>query len=216
MWRRDRRKSKRAAAGTPRRKCTRMPQIQLFPTQASTMAPAGGRALLLPGRGDGVLRAAHRRCSSSYFAIKYRRRSTDEVGAPHRRQPGARDHLDGHPARHRRWSSSSGARRCSSTMARPPAETLDDLRRSASSGCGSSSTPTGQREINELHVPVGRPVKLTMTSRGRASTASSSRRSASRRTWCPGRYTHALVRGRRSRAGTTCSARSTAARSTPA
>ena len=24
--------------------------------------------------------------------------------------------------------------------------------------------PEGQREINELHVPVGRPVKLTMTS----------------------------------------------------
>ena len=36
--------------------------------------------------------------------------------------------------------------------------------------------------------------------RGRASTASSSRRSASRRTSCPGRYTHHLVRGRRSRA----------------
>ena len=35
---------------------------------------------------------------------------------------------------------------------------------SASSGCGSSSTSNGQREINELHVPVGRPVKLIMTS----------------------------------------------------
>ena len=35
---------------------------------------------------------------------------------------------------------------------------------SASSGCGRSQHPDGQREINELHVPVGRPVKLTMTS----------------------------------------------------
>ena len=35
---------------------------------------------------------------------------------------------------------------------------------SASSGCGSSQHPEGRAEINELHVPLGRPVKLTMTS----------------------------------------------------
>ena len=35
---------------------------------------------------------------------------------------------------------------------------------SRNSGCGSSNTPKGQREINELHVPVGRDVKLIMTS----------------------------------------------------
>ena len=33
---------------------------------------------------------------------------------------------------------------------------------SGSSGCGSFSIPEGQREINELHIPVGRPVKLVM------------------------------------------------------
>ena len=34
----------------------------------------------------------------------------------------------------------------------------------ASSGCGRSSIPDGQREINELHVPIGRPVKITLAS----------------------------------------------------
>jgi len=43
--------------------------------------------------------------------------------------------------------------------------------------------PTGQREINELHVPVGRAVKLVITSRT-SSTASSCPPSASRRTRC--------------------------------
>ena len=35
---------------------------------------------------------------------------------------------------------------------------------SASNGCGSFSTRPGQREINELHVPVGRKIKLIMAS----------------------------------------------------
>ena len=30
-----------------------------------------------------------------YFAVKYRRRSPDAIGAQHPRRPGARDHLDG-------------------------------------------------------------------------------------------------------------------------
>ena len=35
---------------------------------------------------------------------------------------------------------------------------------SASSGCGSSSIEAGQREINQLHVPLGRDVKMIMSS----------------------------------------------------
>ena len=34
----------------------------------------------------------------------------------------------------------------------------------ASNGCGKFNIPDGQREINELHVPTGRPVKLTLAS----------------------------------------------------
>ena len=70
----------------------------------------------------------------------------------------------------------------------------------------------GQREINELHVPVGRPVKLIMTSedvihdffvpafRVKADVV-------------PGRYTHLWFQPTKPGA-TTCSAPSTAARST--
>ena len=49
--------------------------------------------------------------------------------------------------------------------------------------------PSGQREINELHVPVGQPVKLMMTSRGRDPQLlrPGVPRQAGRR--CPGRYT---------------------------
>ena len=34
----------------------------------------------------------------------------------------------------------------------------------ANNGCGKCSIPGGKREINDLHVPVGEPVKLTITS----------------------------------------------------
>ncbi len=73
----------------------------------------------------------------------------------------------------------------------------------------------GQREINELHVPVGRPVKLIMTSedvihdvfvpafRVKADVM-------------PGRYTHLWFTADQGRHATICSAPSTAAPSTPA
>ena len=71
----------------------------------------------------------------------------------------------------------------------------------------------GQREINELHVPVGRPVKLIMTSedvihdvfvpafRVKADVI-------------PGRYTQPLVPADQAGHAITCSAPSTAARGT--
>ena len=58
-------------------------------------------------------------------------------------------------------------RRACSTPSRTCRTTRSSSTSSASSGCGASSTCEGRREINELHVPVGRRVKLTMTSRGR-------------------------------------------------
>ena len=73
----------------------------------------------------------------------------------------------------------------------------------------------GAREINELHVPLGRPVKLIMGSedvihcffipgfRVKADVV-------------PGRYNTHVVHGDQSRDATTCSAPSTAARSTRA
>ena len=43
-------------------------------------------------------------------------------------------------------------------------KTLSRSTSSPSNGCGRRSTPTAQREINELHVPLGKPVRLIMTS----------------------------------------------------
>ena len=74
--------------------------------------------------------------------------------------------------------------------------------------------PDGQREINELHVPVGRPVKLIMTSED---VIHSFFVPAFRIKMdvVPGRYTHALVPGHEAGRLSTCSAPSTAAPSTP-
>ena len=71
----------------------------------------------------------------------------------------------------------------------------------------------GQREINELHVPIGRPVKLIM---GSEDVIHSYYIPAFRvkADVVPGRYNRCGSR-RRSRDATTCSAPSTAAPSTP-
>ena len=84
---------------------------------------------------------------------------------------------------------------------------------SASSGCGRSSTWTGTREINELHVPVGTPVKLIMGSEDviHSFFIPAFRVKAD---VIPGRYNTLWFERDQGRAPTTCSARSTAARST--
>jgi cytochrome c oxidase subunit II len=49
------------------------------------------------------------------------------------------------------------------TMARPPADALE-ITVVGKQWMWKIQHPTGQREINEFHVPVGRPIKLTMAS----------------------------------------------------
>ena len=97
-------------------------------------------------------------------------------------------------------------------MSRPPDETLN-IYVVGKQWMWKFQHLDGQREINELHVPVGRPVKLIMTSedvihdvfvpafRVKADVI-------------PGRYTHSGS-SRPSRAAISCSAPSTAARATP-
>ena len=83
-----------------------------------------------------------------------------------------------------------------------------------SNGCGSCEHAEGQREINELHVPVGRDVKLIMTSQD---VIHSFYIPAFRikQDVLPGRYTVAWFRA--TKPGTIiCSAPNIAARSTPA
>ncbi len=73
--------------------------------------------------------------------------------------------------------------------------------------------PTGRREIDTLHVPVNQPVRLTMISQD---VIHSFFVPAFRvkQDVLPGRYTTLWFEADRSRASTTCSAPSTAARTT--
>ena len=73
--------------------------------------------------------------------------------------------------------------------------------------------PEGQREINELHVPVGRPVRLTMTSQD---VIHSFYIPAFRikQDVLPGRYTSIWFEPTEAGHATTCSAPSIAGRST--
>ena len=98
-----------------------------------------------------------------FFMIKYRRRSPDEI------PPDTKTHLALEltwtiiPTMITRRHFSCGRPACTSKIRgrpKPPRKYSS----SASSGCGTSSIPKGVREINELHVPVNVPIKLTMTS----------------------------------------------------
>jgi cytochrome c oxidase subunit II len=94
-------------------------------------------------------------------------------------------------------------------MSRPPDETLN-IYVVGKQWMWKFQHLDGQREINELHVPLGRPVKLIRTS----STTCSCRRFASRPTSCPD-ATPRSGSSRPSRAAITCSVPSTAAPAIP-
>ena len=133
----------------------------LFPEQASTMAGrvdalylfliavSGFFSLLIAGL-------------IVYFAIKYRRRAPDSVGAP----------IHGGLLLELTWTIIPlfiamvifvwGAS-VFFAMSRPPDETIN-VYVVGKQWMWKFQHLDGQREINELHVPVGRPVKLIMTS----------------------------------------------------
>ena len=97
-----------------------------------------------------------------FYAVKYRRRTPDEIGA----------NIHGSLLLEIGWSVIPllitmvifvwGAS-VFFAMARPPDETLD-IYVVGKQWMWKFQHLDGQREINELHVPLGRPVKLTMTS----------------------------------------------------
>ena len=133
----------------------------LFPEQASTMA---GRvdalyiALLALGAFFSVLIA----CLVVGFAIKFRRRSPGEIGTP----------VHGNFALEAVWTGVPlvivtvvflwGAEIFFS-MARIPPQAME-IYVVGKRWMWKAQHLSGQREINELHVPVGVPVKLTLTS----------------------------------------------------
>jgi cytochrome c oxidase subunit 2 len=97
-----------------------------------------------------------------YLAVRYRRRHADEVGVP----------LHGNTMLEIGWSVLPfiivmvmfywGAK-VFFQMATPPVEAVEYYA-TGKQWMWKFQHPTGQREINQLHVPVGVPIKMTMTS----------------------------------------------------
>jgi cytochrome c oxidase subunit 2 len=138
-----------------------MPQTQILPTQASTMAPQVDALYFFLV----ALTAFFTLLISAfvvYFAIKYRRRSKDDVG----------EAIHGNLKLEITWTVIpllivlfifGWSAKLFFTMARPPAETLD-VYVVGKQWMWKFQHPDGHAEVNELHVPVGTSVKLTMTS----------------------------------------------------
>jgi len=138
-----------------------LPDFSLFPEQASTFA---GRvdALFLFILGVTVFFSLLVALFMVYFAIKYRRRSEDQL--PPRITSAPRMEmvwlvfLLGLFLTIFCWGAWSYF-----SMIRPPDDALE-VYVVGKQWMWKVQHPDGQREINELHIPVGKPVKLLMTS----------------------------------------------------
>jgi cytochrome c oxidase subunit 2 len=136
--------------------------FQLLPEQASTVAPRVD-ALYFYLLGIGTFFSLLIFTLVIYFAIKYRRRSEDEPPPPQMRDviwlevvwiviPFALAMIAFF------WGANVYY-----AMARPPQDALEVFV-VGRQWMWKFQHPDGQREINQLHVPLGRPVKLTMAS----------------------------------------------------
>jgi cytochrome c oxidase subunit 2 len=133
----------------------------LFPEQASTMA---GRvdALYLALVAMAVFFSALIACLVVGFAVKFRRRSPGEIGAP----------IHGNFTLEAVWTAVPlvivtvvflWSAEIFFSMARVPPQAME-IYVVGKRWMWKAQHLSGQREINELHVPVGVPVKLTLTS----------------------------------------------------
>ena len=138
------------------------PVFQLFPEQASTLAPRVD-ALYFYHLGVGAFFSTLIFTLVIYFAIKYRRRSEDEPPPPQMRDvmwlevvwiviPLALALIAFF------WGANIYY-----AMARPPQDALE-IFVVGRQWMWKFQHPDGQREINELHVPLGRPIRLTLAS----------------------------------------------------
>ena len=143
-----------------------------------------------------------------FFVIRYRRRRRLTRSRVRSRVAQARDDLDHHSLHHRDDDVCLG-RAVYFEQYKPP-ENAIEVYVVGKQWMWKLQHATGQREINELHVPVGRKIKLIMTTedvihdffvpafRTKADVV-------------PGRYVRPSGSKRRNQAGITCSALSTAA-----
>lgn len=136
-------------------------QLMLFPEQASTVAPAVD-ALTMALTFITVFFTVLIACVLMYFAIKYRRRSEQDMPQP----------IVGSLKLEIVWTTiplviglmiAVWSSRLYLGMYRPPDDSLD-VYVVGKQWMWKMQHPGGQREINELHIPVNEPVKLTMIS----------------------------------------------------
>lgn len=135
--------------------------LPLFPRQASTIAPqvdALYAYLIAVSAFFSVLIAV----LIVWFAVKYRRRDPHDVGHP----------ITGSIALELTWTliplgiamtMFAWGTSVYFTISRPPRDTLD-IYVVGKQWMWKVQHPDGQREINQLHIPVGTPVRLTMGS----------------------------------------------------
>ncbi|MEZ5331822.1 MAG: cytochrome c oxidase subunit II [Thermoanaerobaculia bacterium] len=133
----------------------------LFPDSASTLAPKVD-AIYFFGLGLAAFFSLLIAALILYLAVRYRRRSPDEVGAPEK--TGLWLELV--------WSviplgillvMFAWGLHVFISATRPPAGAVEYYV-TGKQWMWKFQHPSGRREINHLHVPVGQPVKLTMTS----------------------------------------------------
>ena len=138
----------------------------LFPEARVDDGRPRGRAVFLPARRRRSFFSLLIAGLIVFYAVKYRRRVARQRRRAHPRRPGARDHLDG---RSRSlitmvifvWGASVFF-----AMSRPPDETLN-IYVVGKQWMWKFQHLDGQREINELHVPVGRAGEADHDVRGR-------------------------------------------------
>jgi cytochrome c oxidase subunit 2 len=142
-----------------------MPGAPLFPVRATALAEEVDR-LFWTAVGISGFFSALIALLLFYFGVRYRRRHPDEVGVPVEHGSRATAALEF------AWSVIPLAilmflfawgLRIFFAAARPPADAAEFFV-VGKQWMWKVQHPEGKREINELHVPLGRPVKLTMTS----------------------------------------------------
>ena len=185
--------------------------IPLFPEQASTLARRCGRAVFLHRRGDRVLRPPCDDCGDLLRREVPHRRSAEGGRADPRLDPAGAGLVDHSVPRHHRHLRLGAI--VFFDLQRPPDQTLE-IYATGKRWMWRFQHVDGQNEINELHVPVGRPVKVTFTSEDVLHSCSSPR-FAPRPTRFPAATARSGSRRPRS-ASITFSAPSTAAPITPA
>jgi cytochrome c oxidase subunit 2 len=133
----------------------------LFPEQASTLAKEVDSVFLF-GLGVAVVFSLLIAALILFFAVRYRRRAEGDVGQPGHAPAVLEIVWSVVPLCILLFMFAWGAR-VFFHASRPPAD-AEEFFVVGRQWMWKFQHPEGHREINELHVPVGRPIKLTMTS----------------------------------------------------